>query len=91
MSTYNEPNTAAFNTLAWISFAIAGASTILGILALPIELYSKGYLALGFLYTVTSCFMVAKVVRDKQEAEKLLSEINKVKTEKLLKEGFMQS
>lgn len=89
MSHYNEPNTAAFNTLSWISFAIAGTATLLGILALPIELYSKAFLGLGFLYTITACFMVAKVVRDKQEAEKLISEINKVKTERILKEGMM--
>lgn len=79
-------NSGAFDALAWISFAVSSIGTILGVIYLPVEIWIKAYLGMGYLFTITSCFTVAKVVRDKQEAQKVINRIKSAKTEKLLHE-----
>ncbi|MCC5946049.1 MAG: hypothetical protein JJT94_14060 [Bernardetiaceae bacterium] len=82
----NHQNTAAFSFLAWISFAISSLGTLAGIIYLEGDLWMKGFLAMGYLFSLTSCFTVAKVVRDKHEAEKFAHKIEKAKQNKILKD-----
>jgi hypothetical protein len=79
-------NTPAFNFLAWASFAISSLGTLSGIFFLEGLIWAKAFLALGFLSSLTSCFTVAKVIRDRHEAEKLINRIKEAKAEKLLKD-----
>ena len=39
-----------------------------------------------FLFCITSCFTVAKVVRDKHESDRLINKVENAKTEKLINE-----
>lgn len=81
-----QNNTPAFYFLAWASFIIATISMITGIVFLPAAAWIKGYLGIGFLFTITTCLTLAKTIRDKHEAEKLLNRLKDAKTEKLLHE-----
>ena len=43
--------------------------TSLGIAYLPVDVWTKGFLGMGLLFTIGSCFSLAKTVRDDHEAE----------------------
>ncbi len=81
---YENSNTKAFGILAWISFGIAFAGMLLGLLYLELDLFAKAFLAMTYLFSVSSCFVLAKVVRDKQESAELINKIENAKTEQLL-------
>lgn len=82
--TGEEKNTQAFTFLASASFAIASLGMLVGIIYLPVEIWVKGYLGMGYLFTVTSCFTLAKTLRDKHEEKRIINRIQGAKTEKLL-------
>lgn len=42
---------------------------------------------MSYLFSVTSCFTVAKVVRDRHEADKFINKVENAKTEKFLNEN----
>ena len=72
--------------MAWIAFVLATLGTMVGIVLLPASLAIKGFLVMGFLFTVSSCFTLAKVVRDRHESERLYNKVERAKTEKFLSE-----
>lgn len=51
---------------------------------MPIDLWGKGYLAMGILMLLQTAVNVTKTLRDNLEAEKLIRRIDDAKTEKLL-------
>jgi hypothetical protein len=87
MNIYENSNSASFYMMAWIAFIISSVAMILGIIYLEANIHTKGYFAMGYFFTISSCFTLAKVVRDKHESEKLISKIEKVQTEKFIKEN----
>lgn len=84
-SVPNQP-TSAWRFQVWISFIIAMALTIGGVIYLPVDFWIKGYLLMGMLFLIGSCFSLAKTIRDDHEASSLINRINKAKTEKILTE-----
>lgn len=87
MNVYENNNSAAFYSLSWIAFTIAAVGMVLGIIYLEADLQTKGYFAMGYFFSISSCFTLAKVIRDKHESEKLIAKIEKVKTEKFISEN----
>lgn len=81
-----DPHTAAWSAQVWISFLVAMAMTLGGTVLLPLDVWCKGYLLMGQLFTVGSAFTLAKTVRDNHEAAKLRNRITTAKADKLLKE-----
>jgi hypothetical protein len=87
MSTPLRPrNTAAFYSQATASFTVALATTIVGIGYLHDSRWVRAFLALGLLYTVTSAFTLAKVIRDRHEEHDLVSRVDQARLDKLLAE-----
>ena len=62
-------NTAAFYGQAVASFAVAMAATAIGIFKLNADAWVRSFLAIAVLYLVTSAFTLAKVIRDRQDAQ----------------------
>jgi hypothetical protein len=88
MSSFTEYNNSkSFYTMAWISFVISFAGMVIGLVYLPLELAAKGFFAMAYLFSVSSCFTLAKVIRDQHEAEKFVNKIENAKTEKFLTEN----
>ncbi|MYU47848.1 hypothetical protein GTV15_10220 [Streptomyces sp. SID7803] len=58
----------------------------LGIYFLDADAWVRAFLAIGVLYLVTSCFTLAKVIRDRQEAGQLVSRVDQARLEKILAE-----
>ncbi len=89
MSTYiyENQNSQSFYSMAWIAFVISFIGMGLGIFYLECDMAIKGFLIMSYLFSVTSCFTVAKVVRDKHEADHFLNKVEQTKTEKYLAEN----
>ncbi|CAM5566692.1 hypothetical protein SBADM41S_07664 [Streptomyces badius] len=62
-----QQSTAAFYVQAVASFMVAIGAVAFGIFFLDADAWVRGFLAIGVLYLVTSCFTLAKVIRDRQE------------------------
>ena len=69
-----------------LSFMISLGATSLGVLILPADMWVKGYIAMGIYFTVSSSFMLAKMLRDNHESNKLITKLDSAKTQKMLKE-----
>ncbi|ACL59381.1 YiaA/YiaB family inner membrane protein [Methylobacterium nodulans] len=79
------------HTSAWVAFTYAsflGSATMVGggILFLPLDLWIKGYLAMGVVMLVQSCITVVKTVRDVHESKRMLNRIEDARAERLLME-----
>jgi hypothetical protein len=76
--------TAAFMLQSALSFGISLVAMVTGIVYLPVNTWMRGFLAVGLLYVVTSCFTLAKTIRDQQETSDILSRVDQARLEKLL-------
>ncbi|MFE1600221.1 YiaA/YiaB family inner membrane protein [Methylobacterium sp. ID0610] len=79
------------HTSAWVAFTYAsflGSATMVGggILFLPLDLWIKGYLAMGVVMLVQSCITMVKTVRDVHESKRMLNRIEDARAERLLME-----
>ncbi|MFF2143527.1 YiaA/YiaB family inner membrane protein [Kitasatospora sp. NPDC058190] len=78
--------TAAYFVQAVLSFAISGSALAVGIACLPVGGWTRAFLGIGLLYTVTSAFTLAKVIRDRQESSDTVARVDQARLEKLLSE-----
>ncbi len=86
-----NPNSAPTHAPAWafftyVSFAVSLAALIAGIIALPIDLWMRGFLCMDVLMVVQSCITMTKTQRDLHESTRLMNRIEDAKTENLLME-----
>ena len=65
----NQLNTPAWVTFTYISFGAAVAMMALGIWALPVDFWAKGYLGMAMIFLIGSAFTLAKTQRDEFEAK----------------------
>jgi hypothetical protein len=78
--------TGAWTLQVWLSFLFSTVLTLGGIYFLPVDLWARGYLLMGVMFTIGSTFSLAKTVRDGQEATQLRNRLHAAKAEKLLQE-----
>ncbi|WP_214409720.1 YiaA/YiaB family inner membrane protein [Sphaerisporangium fuscum] len=78
--------TGAYYAQCMISFALALGSVAIGIAYLPVNPWVRAFLAVGVLYTVTSAFVLAKCLRDRQEIANMTSRVDQARLDKLLSE-----
>jgi hypothetical protein len=74
---------------SWITFTYAsfiGSVLMLaaGIALMPLDLWIKGYFAMGVAMVIQSCVTVTKTIRDVHESSKLVNRIEDAKAERLL-------
>jgi hypothetical protein len=85
------PQNAMPHSPAWVSFTYASfagslSMVALGIFYLPLDWWSRGYLAMGVLMLIQSCITMSKTVRDQHEAARLVNRIEDARAERLLME-----
>ena len=78
--------TAAFVVQSALSFGIALLAVLVGVANLPVDAWTRSFLAIGLLYVVTSTFTLSKVVRDAHETQNVLSRVDEARLERLLAE-----
>lgn len=83
---YENQNTKSFYNMAWIAFAISFSGMLAGLVYIEADLAMNGFLAMSYLFSVTACFTLAKVVRDKHESDRFINKVENAKTEKFLSE-----
>ncbi|MCA9566677.1 MAG: hypothetical protein KC656_02500 [Myxococcales bacterium] len=81
-----DANTTAWTVQVWVSWVVAASMTCGGVLMLPTDWWSKGYLLMGMLFTIGSTFSLAKTTRDNAENRRLRNRIQAAKTDKILRE-----
>ena len=81
-----DNNTPAWTAQVWLSFLIAVAALMSGILFAPVDWWVRGYLLMGSLFTMGSTFTLSKTVRDNHEHRRLRNRMQAAKTDKMLKE-----
>ena len=86
MNPTSQPHSGAWVTFTYASFIAAAGMVAAGILFLPLDLWAKGYLAMGVIMLVQSCITLTKTLRDNHEATKFLNRIEDARTERLLME-----
>lgn len=83
----NKPtHTSAWIAQTWLSFGLSILATSIGILYLPVNVWVKGYLGMGFMFSIGSTVSLSKTIRDQEEAKRILSRVDEAKLERLLAE-----
>ncbi len=70
----------------WISFAMSLGLTCVGIYGLPVDIWIKGFLLMGLVFSVGSAVSLTKTMRDQYEAEQLAARIDEARVSKLISE-----
>ena len=83
---YENQNSKSFYTMSWVAFGLSFIGMLVGLIYMEADLALKGFLGMSYLFSVTSCFTLSKVVRDRHEAEKFINKVESAKTEKFLNE-----
>jgi hypothetical protein len=91
METTMNPN-AQSHSASWVTFTYAsfGAALLMvaaGIFFLPLDVWIKGYLAMGVVLLIQSCITLTKTMRDVHEGEKLVNRLDDARAERLLMEA----
>lgn len=73
--------TPAWVTFTYLSFCAAVAMMAIGIWALPVDFWAKGYLGMSMVFMIGSAFMLAKTQRDEFEAKRLTNRLDEAKAE----------
>jgi hypothetical protein len=77
-------NTSAFYLQAVASFGVALFTMLAAIYYLPAQSWVKAFLALGTMFLTTSCFTLAKCVRDAQEDQIVFRRLDQARLERAL-------
>lgn len=64
------PQTTAWRFQSWIAFLLSFGITGFGIVLLPVGIWPKAFLGIGFLFTVAQCFTLAKTIRDDADRDR---------------------
>jgi hypothetical protein len=87
MSTPLRPRTTtAFYVQAVASFTVSACAAAFRIGYLPLGGWVRAFLAIAVLYTITSAFTLAKVIRDRHEETAIVSRVDQARLDKLLAE-----
>jgi len=84
---YENHNSKSFYNMSWIAFGLSFVGMLVGLVYMEADLAMKGFLGMSYLFSITACFTLAKVVRDRHEAERFINKVESAKTEKFLNES----
>ena len=86
-------NSPSWNAFVWITFSISQIAILLGIYNLPTDLWIKGYMAMGLLFsTLAHLSLWQKLLATlNHEARKLINRVSEVKTERMLQDYELKS
>jgi hypothetical protein len=82
------PHTPAWKAFTFVSFGLAVAMLGIGVFFANIDTWTKGYLAMAALLSLSSAFTLAKTLRDEHETNRLINRIENAETERTLREAI---
>jgi hypothetical protein len=79
------------HTSTWVTFTYASfiGSVLMvgtGVALMPLDIWIKGYFAMGIVMLIQSCITMTKTIRDVHESGRLVNRIEDAKAERLLME-----
>lgn len=77
---------AAFFAQSAIAFVVSSGALLIGAFYLPMDPWQRGFMIVGTLFLITSCFNLAKVIRDQQEAASIRTRVDEARLDKLMAE-----
>lgn len=86
MSKSVNHHSSAWVIQTWLSFVISISATAVGIIYLPVNGWTKGFMAMGLTFTVGSTISLTKTQRDIHEGKKLTSKVEEARVERILTE-----
>jgi len=87
MNPNAQNHSASWVTFTYLSFGAALLMVAAGIFFLPLDVWIKGYLAMGVVLLIQSCITLTKTMRDVHEGEKLVNRLDDARAERLLMEA----
>ena len=84
--TINTDHSSVWVMQCWLSFVISIGATSVGIVYLPVDGWTKGFMGMGLAFSVGSTVSLAKTQRDIHESKKVTAKIEEARVEKLLAE-----
>jgi hypothetical protein len=85
-STSPNNHSNAWVAQTWLSFLLAISTTAIGIFYLPVDVWTKGFMGMGLLFSVGSTVNLTKTQRDLHEANRFNARLEEAKVEKILAE-----
>ncbi|MEL6354948.1 MAG: YiaA/YiaB family inner membrane protein [Cyanobacteria bacterium J06627_28] len=79
-------HSSAWIAQTYLSFLVSVFATLTGIFYLPGDVWLKGYMGMGVLFSVASTASLSKTIRDVEESKTMMSRIDEAKLERLLAE-----
>lgn len=89
-STGITSDSAAWGFQVWAAFVLSTLMTAGGIYWLPVDIWMRGYLGMGLFFTVSSCFALAKTVRDRHESSRLHNQLEEAEAERILRDSKLR-
>lgn len=86
MTTYIPKVSKAWNSFTYLMFGFAVVMMAGGIWSLEASFTAKGYYAMAALMLVYTTAAITKVLRDKEEGDRLYNKLEDARTERLLAE-----
>ena len=85
-SSVNQDHSSAWVFQTWVSFILSISATTIGIIYLPVDGWTKGFMGMGLAFSIGSTISLTKTQRDLHESNKLTSKIEEARVEKILTE-----
>ncbi|HHP7229536.1 MAG TPA: YiaA/YiaB family inner membrane protein [Xenococcaceae cyanobacterium] len=82
----NQDHSSAWVIQTWLSFIISLSATTIGIIYLPVDGWTKGFMGMGLAFSIGSTISLTKTQRDLHESNKLTHKIEEARVEKILTE-----
>jgi hypothetical protein len=79
-----QPHSAAWIAQVWIAFGISTGAATVGLAYLPVDPWTRAFLAISFLMAVSSSISLSKTLRDVHESHRFISRVDEAKVNKLL-------
>ena len=81
-----QPHSAAWLAQVWIAFGVSTSAAAIGLAYLPVDPWTRAFLAISFLMSVSSSISLSKTLRDVHESARLISRVDEAKVNQLLTE-----
>jgi hypothetical protein len=79
-----QEHSAAWIFQTWVAFGLSLSAMTIGIIFLPVNSWVKGYLGIGYAFSVASTISLSKTIRDIDESKRLTARVDGARVEKLL-------
>ena len=82
--TEPQPHSGAWIAQTWVAFGVSIGASALGLVYLPVDPWTRGFLAISFLMAISSSISLSKTLRDIHETSRFIKKVDEAKVNKLL-------